>query len=36
MTTKYMLFATASAVAVLGLSPAVAAAQTMLKWAHVY
>jgi tripartite ATP-independent transporter DctP family solute receptor len=36
MTTKYMLLTTASAVAVLGLSPAMATAETKLKWAHVY
>lgn len=36
MNIKNMLFATASAVAVLGLLPATAVAETKLKWAHVY
>tara|TARA_R100000935_G_scaffold57310_1_gene90983 strand:+ start:9188 stop:10168 length:981 start_codon:yes stop_codon:yes gene_type:complete len=36
MNTKNALFATASAIAVLGLLPAMAAAETKLKWAHVY
>jgi TRAP-type C4-dicarboxylate transport system substrate-binding protein len=36
MTNKKMLLATASAVAVVGLLPAMAAAETKLKWAHVY
>ncbi len=36
MKTKDILFATASAVAVLGFLPAMAAAETKLKWAHVY
>jgi len=36
MKTKSILFATASAITVLGLLPAMAAAETKLKWAHVY
>jgi tripartite ATP-independent transporter DctP family solute receptor len=36
MKTKGILFATASAITVLGLLPAMAAAETKLKWAHVY
>lgn len=36
MNIKNMLFATASAIAVLGLLPATAVAETKLKWAHVY
>jgi len=36
MTTKNTLFATVSAIAVLGLLPAMASAETKLKWAHVY
>ncbi|WP_306262021.1 sialic acid TRAP transporter substrate-binding protein SiaP [Pararhizobium sp. IMCC21322] len=36
MNIKNMLFATASTVAVLGLLPATAVAETKLKWAHVY
>lgn len=36
MKIKNMLFATASAIAVLGLLPATAVAETKLKWAHVY
>ncbi|MEH6728859.1 MAG: ABC transporter substrate-binding protein, partial [Hyphomicrobiales bacterium] len=31
-----MLFATASAVVVMGLLPTMAVAETKLKWAHVY
>lgn len=36
MKTKDIIFTTASAVAVLALLPAMAAAETKLKWAHVY
>ncbi|WP_112324433.1 sialic acid TRAP transporter substrate-binding protein SiaP [Oceanibium sediminis] len=36
MKTKNIHFATISAVAVLGFLPAVAGAETKLKWAHVY
>lgn len=36
MRAKNTLFATTAAVAVLGLLPAMASAETRLKWAHVY
>jgi tripartite ATP-independent transporter DctP family solute receptor len=36
MKTKNALFATASAAAMLSLLPAIASAETKLKWAHVY
>jgi len=36
MKAKTTLFATASAIAILGLLPAMASAETKLKWAHVY
>jgi tripartite ATP-independent transporter DctP family solute receptor len=36
MNTKNALFATASAIAVMGLLPTIASAETKLKWAHVY
>lgn len=36
MKTKDIIFTTASAVAVLALLPAMAVAETKLKWAHVY
>ena len=36
MRAKNTLFATTAAVAVLGLLPAIASAETRLKWAHVY
>ncbi|MDU8914154.1 sialic acid TRAP transporter substrate-binding protein SiaP [Aestuariicoccus sp. MJ-SS9] len=36
MRAKNTLFATTAAVAVLGLLPAMASAETKLKWAHVY
>lgn len=36
MKTKNALFATASVVAMLSLVPAIASAETKLKWAHVY
>jgi len=36
MNTKNALLATASAIAVMGLLPTIASAETKLKWAHVY